>query len=142
MSRTGLSEGLRWGGVLGALAIVLSILGLTPSLAWIPEVPLLTAAVLLPAAALAMAGFSAGRRSGRASAGVLAGAVAGGIGGGVGGICYVLFGKPVFNVVAGLCLGLVGGGLLGGLGALVALRRDRRTLDGSPGIGVLNGRRR
>jgi len=135
MSRAGFSEGLRWGGLLGAFVAMLSVLGLTPSLAWIPEVPLLATAVLLPTAALGLAGFRAGRRAGRAWAGLLAGAVAGGISGGIGGICYVLFGKSPFNLLAGLCLGAVGGGLLGGVGAVIALRRGGRGIKEKPMAG-------
>jgi hypothetical protein len=132
MFRTAFSEGLRWGAVLGAIAVVLSIVGLMPSLSWIPEVPLLAAAVLLPTAVCGLAGSRAGLRSGRHLAGWLAGALAGGIGGVVGGACYVLFGKPPLNLLVGLCLGVIGGALAGAVGALISLGRapGRRPSEG------------
>ena len=60
-----ISEGLRWGAVMSALAVVLAVLGLTPSLSWLPEVPLLAVAVLLPVAVYGLAGYRAGLDSGR-----------------------------------------------------------------------------
>jgi len=99
--------------------VVLAVLGLMPSLAWIPEDPLLAAAILLPLAACGLAGFRAGARCGAIVAGALAGVVAGSIGGGVGGVSYVLFGKPLLNVAGGLLLGSVAGAAAGTAGALL-----------------------
>jgi hypothetical protein len=127
-----ISEGLRWGAVMSVLAAVLAVLGLTPSLTWIPELPLLTVAVLLPVVGYGLAGHRAGLGSGRLLAGLLAGALAGGISGAVAGACYVLFGKPVFNLLAGFCLGVIGGAVVGTVGALIALRRRPGMLESNP----------
>jgi hypothetical protein len=123
--RAGLVEGVGWGLVLAVFAAVFSVLGLTPSLAWIPEVPLLGAGALVPLVVLAMAGSRAGSRSGQIAGGWLAGAVAGAIGGMAGGLCYVAYGKPVLNVAVGLLAGAAGGAVIGGL-AVLATRRERR----------------
>jgi hypothetical protein len=118
---------------MSALAVVLAVLGLTPSLSWLPEVPLLAAAVLLPIAVYGLAGYRAGLGSGRLLTGLLAGSLAGGISGIVGGGCYVVFGKPAVNVLAGLCLGVLGGAISGAMGALIALRRRPGTLQSNRG---------
>jgi len=118
-------EGLRGGAALGVCVAVLAVLGLSPALRWIPEVPLIGAAVLLPVAAFGMTGYRAGQRSGRPVAGTLAGGVAGAIAGGVAGLAYVVFGKPVLNVPVGLVLGAAGGALLGTIAALVGDRTSR-----------------
>jgi hypothetical protein len=112
------------GVALGACVVVLAILGLTPSLSWIPELPLVGTAIVLPVAALGLTGFWAGRRTGRVLAGALAGAVAGCIGGAVGGMSYVLFGKSPLNVLVGLVLGAVGGVAAGAVGALLGRRAE------------------
>ena len=105
------------GIVLGAGVAVLAVLGLTPALSWIPEVPLLGVAILLPVAACGLAGFRTGLGTGRVLAGALAGALAGSIGGALGGVSYVLFGKPVLNILVGLLLGAAGGAVVGAAGA-------------------------
>ena len=113
-----LREGLRWGGILSLCAVALAVLGLAPAFSWIPEVPLLAAAVLLPGALLMWAGFRAAARSRRLVVGPLTGALAGAIGGCVGGIAYLLAGKPALNVAVGLVAGALFGALLGFVGAL------------------------
>jgi len=111
------------GLALGAAAVVLAILGLTPSLAWISEVPLLAAALLLPTLACGLAGFRAASRSGRLLGGALSGGLAGCIGGAAGGFSYVAFGKPLLNVGVALLLGAGGGSAVGLGGGLLARRR-------------------
>ena len=122
----GLSEGWRWGLLLAAFAIVFGVLGLTPSLTWIPEVPLLIAGAAGPLLILAAAGGRAGSPSGPAGAGALAGAVAGMIGGFAGGLCFVAFGKPVLNVAIGVLAGAMGGAVVGGIAGLLGRRRPVR----------------
>ena len=126
MQRLGLAEGMRWGLVLAVFAIVFGILGLTPSLAWIPEVLLLGAGALVPLLVLGIAGSRAGSRSGQAASGLLAGVVAGGISGIAGGLCYVAYGKPVLNVIVGLLAGTAGGAVIGGLAGLLGRQRSLR----------------
>jgi hypothetical protein len=116
-SRTAVWEGMRVGAVLAVCVVVLAILGLTPSLSWIPEVPLIGTAILLPIVAYVLTGFWQGRRSGRLLAGAVAGAVAGSISGAAGGLSYVLFGKSPINVLVGLVLGAAGGTAAGAVGA-------------------------
>ena len=116
-------EGARSGVALGVCAVVLAILGLTPSLAWIPEAPLLGAAILVPVAILGWTGFRAASRSGRLVAGVLAGGLSGAIGGAVGGMAYLLFGKPALNILVGLLTGAIAGAGVGFLGASGSRRR-------------------
>jgi hypothetical protein len=122
MSRTVFWEGARVGMALAVCVVVLAILGLTPSLSWIPEVPLVGTAILLPVAAYVLTGFWQGRRSGRVGAGAVAGAVAGSISGGVGGLSYFLFGKSPINVMVGLVLGATGGAAAGAVGAWLGKR--------------------
>ena len=112
-------EGVRVGVGLAVCVAVLAVLSLTPSLSWLPEAPLLGAALLLPVSAFALAGYRAGKRSRRIAAGTLAGVVAGTIAGGAGGLSYVFFGKPVLNVAVGLVLGSVTGALVGTAAAWV-----------------------
>jgi hypothetical protein len=100
--------------ILAVFAVVFAILGLSPSLRWIPEIPLLLVAGLVPTAILLVAGYRVG---------ALAGAVAGAIGGATGGVAFVVYGKPVINIPIGLVAGLVGGIALGALGAATARRR-------------------
>lgn len=123
--RTGVASGV----VLGACVIVLAILGLTPSLSWIPEAPLVGVAVLLPLAVCGLTGFRVGLRDGRVAPGAVAGALAGSIGGVVGGMCYVLFGKPLLNIAGGLLLGSIGGGAAGAAGALLSRSAPRESRD-------------
>jgi hypothetical protein len=121
-----LTAGVRAGAVLAALAILFAILGLTPSLSWIPEVPLLTIAGVMPIAVLTVTGYRAWKSSGLILMSAIAGGTAGGIGGCAGGVAYVLFGKPAVNVVAGTIVGVVAGVALAAVGALVAAKRIRR----------------
>lgn len=117
------TAGVRGGTVLAALAILFAILGLTPSLSWIPEVPLLTIALVMPIAVLTVTGYRAWKSSGLILMGAIAGATAGGIGGCAGGVAYVVFGKSAVNVVAGAIVGVAAGAALGAVGAMVAARR-------------------
>ena len=108
--------------LLSGCAIVLAVLGLTPGLQWIPEAPLLSAAVLAPVGICGVSGYRAARRARRVLAGAVAGALAGAAGGGVGGLCYVFFGKSALNVAAGIVLGLIGGAAIGAAAALFGQR--------------------
>jgi hypothetical protein len=119
------AEGLKAGVSMAVVAILFAIVGLSPSLTWVPEVPLLAAAVLLPVAIIAVTGFRAGVRSMRVPAGTLAGALAGAIGGCVGGVSYVVFGKPALNIAGGLVAGAMAGSAIGTIGALFSRRPDR-----------------
>ena len=96
-----MTAGVRAGIVLAVFAIWFGILGLTPSLSWIPEVVLLTVAGIVPIALLTVTGYMTFKTSRMILAGAIAGATAGGIGGFAGGVTYVIFGKSAFNVVAG-----------------------------------------
>lgn len=116
--------------LLAAFAVGFGILGLTPSLSWIPEVPLLAAGVAGPVVILAVAGVRAASRSGLVRSGGLAGAVAGAMGGTAGGLCYLAYGKPAVNIAAGLLVGWLGGGLVGGLAGLVVHRSAMGRGDG------------
>jgi hypothetical protein len=109
-----LTEGLRFGAILAAFAVIFAIVGLSPSFRWVPEIPLLLVAGLIPAVILTVAGYRAG---------ALSGALAGAIGGVVGGVAYVVYGKPVLNIPIGLVAGSAGGLALGALGEAVARRR-------------------
>jgi hypothetical protein len=123
--KRGLIGGVVAGAVLAAFAILFGVLGLTPSLSWIPEIPLLTIAGVVPIAVLTVAGYRAFRSSRTIVMGAIANATAGGIGGFPGGMTYVMFGKSALDVVAGTILGIAAGAALGGVGALVASRRLR-----------------
>lgn len=112
-----LREVARGGAALGVCAVVLAVLGLTPALGWIPEVPLLIVAVLLPTFILAMSGSRAGRRTGRLADGALVGGLVGGVGGLVGGLMYVVYGKPAINVLGLAVMGALGGALVGTVAA-------------------------
>jgi uncharacterized membrane protein len=103
--------------------VVFAVLGLTPSLSWIPEIPLLLVAGLVPIVILTVTGYRAARTTGRIFLGLLSGAVAGAIGGTAGGVAYVIYGKPAVNIPIGLITGLVGGLVLGALGAVATRRR-------------------
>lgn len=105
------------GAVLAAFAVAFAILGLSPSLRWIPEIPLLLVAGLFPAVILTVAGY----RTGAPSA-----ALAGAIGGAVGGVAYVVYGKPALNIPIGVLAGIVAGAVLGAVGAMIARRRASR----------------
>jgi hypothetical protein len=119
-----LSEGLLGGAILGVVAIVFGVLGLSPSFIWIPEALVIAAFVLVFIGIAGAIGGRAGMHSGRVMAGTLAGLIAGAVAGCVGGFTYVAFGKPVLNVL----IGGIGGGLVGGIagmvGAVLDLRRE------------------
>jgi hypothetical protein len=89
------------------------LLGLTPAFTWIPEVPLVGTAMVLPIVVLIWTGFRAATRSDRLVAGPLSGALAGAIGGGAAGIIYLLAGKPALNVAVGLVAGALSGAGVG-----------------------------
>ena len=109
--------------MLGVVTVALGVAGLSPSVTWIPEVPLLAAFVVVPAVIVGVAGYRAAKREGRVSSGAVAGAIAGAIGGCAGGLTYMAFGKPALNVVLGLAAGVVGGGIVGAVGARLSTRR-------------------
>jgi hypothetical protein len=113
------------GVALSGLILVLGYVGLAPALSWVPEVPLLVVAIVLPVAALAFAGRLGSRRGESWVAGALAGAIAGAIAGVVGGVAYVAWGKPTLNIVVGLALGLIGGTVVGACGAWPGRRRAK-----------------
>src|SRR3979490_2443095 len=115
--------GLRVGVVLAIAVVVLSVVGLTPSFSWVPEVPLLLTATLIPVIGFAFAGYRSASVSHRVVDGMIAGFVAGLFSGAVGGLSYVLFGKPLLNVIVGPAIGAVGGALVGAIAAFLALRR-------------------
>ncbi|GAC1511337.1 MAG: hypothetical protein NVS1B3_14410 [Candidatus Dormibacteraceae bacterium] len=115
--------GVGAGAILAAFAILFAILGLTPSLAWIPELPLLAIAGAVPIVLLTVTGYRASQGSGMILMGAIAGATAGGIGGFAGGAAYVVYGKPALNVLVGTIAGAVAGVVLGAGGAWVAARR-------------------
>ena len=117
------AEGLRSGAILSLCAVALAVLGLTPALSWIPEMPLIGAAIVLPVALLIWTGFRAATRSGRLVAGPLTGALTGAIGGCVGGFAYLLAGKPPLNIAVGLLAGALGGAAFGLMGALLGRYR-------------------
>jgi hypothetical protein len=106
-------------------SILFALVGLSPSLTWVPEVPLLAAAVLLPIAIFGIAGFRAAARTRVVAAGALAGSLAGAIGGFVGGVSYVFFGKSALNIAVGLVAGAVAGAAIGTVGALLSRRTAR-----------------
>lgn len=117
------TAGVRAGLVLAACAILFAILGLTPSLSWIPEIPLLAIAGLVPVTLLTATGYRAWKSFRTTLMAAIAGATAGGIGGCAGGLAYVVYGKPVLNVVVGTIVGIAAGATLGAIGAMVAARR-------------------
>jgi hypothetical protein len=130
VSRLVFTEGLRAGLALSACVVVLAILGLAPSMSWVPEVPLLGVAMLVPLAGYALTGYRVGKRSGRTLAGAIAGSVAGAMSGGVGGVAYLIFGKSVLNVAVGLLLGALGGAIVGAAAARLG-RRTSATRNGN-----------
>jgi hypothetical protein len=117
-------SGLRAGLVLAACALVSAVLGLTPSLRWISEIPLLAIFGAVPIAILGVAGYRAARATRQILAGLVSGAVAGAIGGAVSGAAYVAYGKPALNIAIGLAFGLGGGVVMGAIGAAAARRRS------------------
>jgi hypothetical protein len=129
-----LAEGLKGGVALAVVSILFAVIGLSPSLTWVPELPLLAAAVLFPVAIIGIAGFRVGAQTRLVWAGALAGTLAGAIGGLVGGFAYVFFGKAMLNVAVGLVAGALGGATVGTTGALLS-RRTGRPQTG-PGTGT------
>ena len=111
-----LREGLRAGILLAGFSLAFAVLGLTPSLSWIPEVPLLIMAALVPFFLLLYTGRRVGKGGSGPGSASLAGAVAGGIGGLTGGVGYLLYGKSAINVGVGIVVGIVSGALLGATG--------------------------
>jgi hypothetical protein len=118
--RLGVVDGLLWGSALAVFAVVFGILGLTPSLTWIPELPLLVVGAVVQVLLLAGAGWRARLRSGKRIGGFLAGALAGAMGGVAGGTCYVVYGKPALNLAVGLVVGVAAGFVIGGLAGVRA----------------------
>src|SRR5207237_8829534 len=104
LNGSAMAEGVRGGIALSLAVILLALLGLTPSLRWIPEVPLIVAAIAVPVAGYALTGYRAGRRSGRMAAGALAGAVDGSMSGEVGGLALYRFSSSLLNIWVGLLL--------------------------------------
>jgi hypothetical protein len=129
VTRIAFAAGVPAGAALGVCVVVLAVIGLTPSLSWVPELPLVGVAILLPLAVFGLTGFRAGQRTKRIVGGLLAGAVAGIISGGVGGVSYVFFGKPLVNIAVGLLLGALAGGAVGAVGAELGIIRRRGDLD-------------
>ncbi len=125
MLAAGAASGARSGILLGLVALAFAVLGLSPSLSWIPEVPLIVAAVILPVGILAFTGFQATSRSGLTISGATTGGQAGAIGGFIGGLAYFLFGKPALNIVVGLLAGAIAGAAIGLLGAIISLGSNR-----------------
>jgi hypothetical protein len=115
-------EGFRSGAILGACSVALALVGLAPAFAWLPEIPLVGAAILLPLAILGWTGFRAALRSGRVVAGPLASALTGAVAGGVAGLAYLLAGKPALNIGVGLLAGAIAGAAIGFVGALFSIR--------------------
>jgi hypothetical protein len=124
LNRGAAKEGFRGGVILGVAAIVFAVLGLTPSLSWIPEAPLLAIAGVVPLAILLITGYRAYAETRDTLSGLASGAIAGALGGVVGGIAYVAYGKSPVNLLVGLLAGAVAGGLFGQIGAVAALRRS------------------
>jgi hypothetical protein len=125
MRGVALAEGLRIGLALGVCVVLFAALGLGPASSWIPEVPLIAAAVGLPVVGYALAGARAAARTQRWPTGLAAGAIAGALSGAIGGGSYVVFGKPLVNIPIGLVLGTIGGALVGAA-AGIARSRGRR----------------
>ena len=115
---------MQGGAILGVLAVVFAVLGLTPSLTWIPEAPLLLIAAVLPAAILLVTGYRTYRATRDSISGLVSGAMAGALGGIAGGAAYVVYGKSAFNLVTGLLAGAIAGGFFGQIGAVGAQRRS------------------
>ena len=125
MSAAPVLTGLRVGAVLAAAVVVLAVVGLTPSFSWVPELPLLLTAMLIPVIGFGFAGYRSAAQSHRALDGMIAGAVAGLLSGVIGGLSYVAFGKPLLNVIVGALIGGAGGATVGVIAARLAVRRTR-----------------
>jgi len=125
MSGVPVLTGLRVGAVLAVGVVILAVVGLTPSFSWIPEVPLLLTATLIPLLGFGFAGYSSTLTTHRARDGTVAGAVAGVLSGAIGGLVYVAFGKPMLNLIVGPLIGAVGGALVGAIAGLITVRVSR-----------------
>lgn len=112
-------EGATVGAPLAAAAVIFGVLGLTPSLHWIPDGPLLTFGVAVAAVGLGIAGYLGARRTAHFRGGALAGEIAGLIFGLALGITYIAFGKPVFNLIGGPAAGAAFGVIFGSIGASI-----------------------
>jgi hypothetical protein len=123
VTRIAVAAGVRAGAALGVIVVVLALIGLTPSMSWVPELPLVGVAIVLPLFVFGLTGFRAGQRTRRIVGGLLAGAVAGVISGGVGGLSYVIFGKSLVNVAVGMLLGALAGGVAAAIGAELGIAR-------------------
>lgn len=86
MGRVLLAEGTRSGLLLSVFVVVVAVLAPAPAFSWVPELPLIVVALMVPVAAYAVTGFRVRRRTGRLLAAWLASALAGGISGFVAGI--------------------------------------------------------
>src|SRR2546429_9130143 len=98
LNGSALAEGVRGGIALSLAVILLAVLGLTPSLRWIPEVPLIVAAIAVPVSGYALTGYRAGRRAGRMAEGAHACPVARGISGAGGGVASMAFWNSLLHV--------------------------------------------
>jgi hypothetical protein len=98
--RSALSEGRRAGLVLGAFVVVVGVLGLGPTVSWLPEAPLVTVAIAVPVIGLALTGFRGFRRAGHLSAGILAGTLAGAITGVVAGLALLALDQVFIDTVS------------------------------------------
>jgi hypothetical protein len=95
-----LAEGLRAGIALGAFVIVLGVLGLGPTVSWVPEAPLVTVAIAVPVIGLTLTGFRGSRHTGHLSAGILAGTVAGAITGVIAGLAFLALDQIFIDTVS------------------------------------------
>ena len=114
--------GLRVGAVLAVGVVILAVVGLTPSFSWIPEIPLLLTATLIPVLGFGFAGYRTTLTTHRASDGMVAGAAAGMLSGVIGGLAYVAFGRPILNLIVGPLVGAIGGALVGAISGLLTVR--------------------
>jgi hypothetical protein len=117
--------GLRGGAVISAWVVVLAIVGLSSWFSWVPEVPLLLLALLVPVLGYGVVGYRSTSASDLVKDGLLAGAIAGAVSGAVGGLSYVVFGKSLLNAFAGPLIGAGGGALIGAIAGLLAVRIRR-----------------
>ena len=114
--------GLRVGAVLAVGVVILAVVGLTPSFSWIPEIPLLLTATLIPVLGFGFAGYRTTLTTHRASDGMVAGAAAGMLSGVIGGLAYVAFGRPILNLIVGPLVGAIGGAVVGAISGLLTVR--------------------
>ena len=122
MSAVSVLTGLRVGAVLAVGVVILAVVGLTPSFSWIPEIPLLLTATLIPVLGFGFAGYRTTLTTHRASDGMVAGAAAGMLSGVIGGLAYVAFGRPILNLIVGPLVGAIGGALVGAISGLLTVR--------------------